>query len=125
MRQNKNFATHLHGDITYNVKEQCLSDENKVPRPDRFTVGVFQSQWDLIKEDLMKVFQEFAQGGIIHGLTNETYTCLIPEKLNSCKVKDFRPISLVTSLFKIISKVLSLRLREVLEDTISESQGLL
>ena len=54
---------------------------------------------------------------------NETYICLIPKKTNSGKIRDFRPISLVTSLYKIIAKVLSRRLRDVLGDTISESQG--
>ena len=90
---------------------------------DRFTMVLFQSQWETINEDMVKVFREFSQDGIIHGVTNEIYICLIPKKLNSCRVEDFRLISLVTSLYKIIAKVLSLRLREVLADTISESQG--
>ena len=75
------------------------------------------------KENILKVFQEFARDGIIHGVTNETYICLIPKKVNSTKVKDFRPINLVTSLYKIISKILSSRLKGVLSDTIAETQG--
>ena len=51
------------------------------------------------------------------------YICLIPKKSNSSSARDFRPISLVTSLYKIISKVLSFRLKEVLADTIAETQG--
>ena len=66
---------------------------------------------------------EFYNLGIINGITNETYICLIPKKLNSCRVKDFRPISLVTSLYKIIAKVLSKRLQVILGETISKSQG--
>ncbi|KAM7513902.1 hypothetical protein LguiA_003485 [Lonicera macranthoides] len=54
---------------------------------------------------------------------NGTYICLIPKRANSCKLKDFRPVSLVTSLYKILAKVFSLRLREVLEETISLCQG--
>ena len=75
-----------------------------------------------MKNNILKVFWEFARDGIVHGVTNETYICLIPKKMNSSKVKDFRPISLVTSLYKIISKVLSTRLKGVLADTIGESQ---
>ncbi|XP_062096226.1 uncharacterized protein LOC133802006 [Humulus lupulus] len=45
----------------------------------------------------------FFNDGVIHGRTNEIFTCLIPKKLNSCRVRDFRPIS----LYKIISKVLA------------------
>ena len=75
-----------------------------------------------MKADILKVFLEFENDGIIHGATNETYICLIPTKANSSKVKDFRPISLVTRLYKIISKVLSLCLKGVLEDTIAKTQ---
>lgn len=39
------------------------------------------------------------------------------------KLRDFRSINLVTSLYKIIAKVLFLRLREVLEFTISNEQA--
>ena len=49
---------------------------------------------------------------------------MIPKKeAKSSKLKDFRPISLVTSLYKIISRVLSTCLKGVLADTIGESQG--
>ena len=98
-------------------------DESKAPGPDGFTLELYQTQWETMKEDILRVLFEFAKDGIIHGVTNETYICLIPKKANSSKVKDFRPISLVTSLYKIISKVLSNRLKGVLEDTISKNQG--
>lgn len=55
--------------------------------------------------------------------TNASFICLIPRKEKSIKIGDFRPISLVTSLYKILAKVLSRRLRVVLEGTISSAQG--
>ena len=97
-------------------------DGNKAPGPDSFTLELFQSQWETMKDDVMRVFREFAKDGIVHGVTNETYIFLVPKKANSSKVKDFRPISLVTNIYKIIAKVLSSRLKEVLANTIGESQ---
>ena len=41
----------------------------------------------------------------------------------SKKISDYRPISLITSLYKIIAKVLSGRLRGVLHETIHSTQG--
>ena len=92
-------------------------DGNKAPGPDGFTVELFQSQWETMKDEIMKVFFEFGRDGIIHGITNETYICLIPKKSSTLTVKNFRPISFVTSLYKLISKVLSMRLKEVLAET--------
>ena len=42
-----------------------------------------------MKEDILKVFWELARDGVVHGVTNETYICLMPKKMNSSKVKDF------------------------------------
>ena len=106
------------------VKEAVFEcDGNKAPGPDGFSMVVFQSQWDTVKNKIMKVFKEFYKSSIINGITNETYICLIPKKLNSCRVKDFRPISLVTCLYKIIAKVLAKKLQVVLGETIYKSQG--
>ena len=53
----------------------------------------------------MKIFQEFHSSGIINQSTNATFIALVPKKSQSHKVSDFRPISMVTSLYKIIAKV--------------------
>ena len=54
---------------------------------------------------------------------NATFLCLIPKKTNAINIKDFRPISLVGSLYKLLSKVLAHRLRCVLDKLISNSQN--
>ena len=53
---------------------------------------------------------------------NATFLLLIPKKLNAEEVKDFRPISLVDGVYKIIAKVLANRLRVVLSDIIWDSK---
>ena len=47
----------------------------------------------------------------------------MPKKSQTFKILYFRPISLVTSLYKINVKVLSRHLRRVLHETIFSSQG--
>ncbi|KAA3476450.1 reverse transcriptase [Gossypium australe] len=47
---------------------------------------------------------------------------LIPKIENSSEIADFRPICLVSSLYKIVAKVLSRRLREVIGELVSETQ---
>ena len=41
---------------------------------------------------------------------NASFLTLIPKKVDAVEIKDFRPISLVGGIFKIISKVLANRL---------------
>lgn len=54
----------------------------------------------------MKVMLEFFfESCITNSVTNETFICLNPKKTNSVNVKDFRPISLVACLYKVVSKV--------------------
>jgi hypothetical protein len=54
---------------------------------------------------------------------NATFVSLIPKKADAVDVKDFRPISLVRGVYKIISKVLANKLKSVLEKLISSSQN--
>ena len=48
---------------------------------------------------------------------------ILLELIQTKKNSDFKPISLITSLYKIIVKVLLGRLREVLHETIHSTQG--
>ena len=45
------------------------------------------------------------------------------KKNNTLNIIDFRPISLVGSVYKLLSKVLANRLRRVMDNFISESQN--
>ena len=47
-----------------------------------------------------------------------TFIALIPKKNDASNIRDFQPISLVGSVYKILSKVLANRLRVVLDQWI-------
>ena len=98
-------------------------DRDNALGPDGFTIAVFQNCWDVIKEDLVRVFAEFHRSEIINQSNNASFIVLLPKKSMSKKISNFRPISLITCLYMIIAKVLSERLREVLHETIHCTQG--
>jgi hypothetical protein len=95
---------------------------NKTPGPDGFIAEFFKKSWNILKEDIKGVFNDFFKNGIINASVNETYICLIP-KIGAKSAGDFRPISLTTYLYKIITRVLSERLKKVLPSTITEYQS--
>lgn len=56
-------------------------------------------------------------------LWNATFLALIPKKVGSVEVLDFRSISLVNGVYKILFKVLANRLSSVMETLISKPQN--
>lgn len=93
----------------------------KVPGPDGFSMAFFQCYWDIVKQDVMEVLHHFHTYGSFHKSINVTFIALIPKKPGALECKDFRPISLITRIYKIIAKVLANRLKKVLEKVISDS----
>ena len=80
---------------------------DKAPGLDDFTMAFFQSCWSLVKSDIMNVFHSFHALAVFEKSLNATFLALIPKKIDAVDVKDFRPISLVGGLYKIIAKVLA------------------
>ena len=69
----------------------------------------------------MAMFQNFHTLVVFEKSLNVSFLALIPKKVDAMEIKDFRPISLVGGIYKIISKVLANRLRRVAHGLISYS----
>ena len=76
-----------------------------------------------MEKDVLAVFEEFFQHCKFEKSLNATFIDLIPKKNDATNIRDFQPISLVGSVYKILSKVLANRLRVVLDQLISETQN--
>ena len=103
----------------------ALMDMNgdKAPGPDDFTVAFWQSSWELVKEEIMDLFREFYDQRSFAKSLNSTFLVLIPKKGGAKDLGDFRPISLLGSLYKILAKVLVNRLKKVLDKVVSGDQN--
>lgn len=77
----------------------------------------------IIKGDLEGVFKDFFERGMLNRSVIESFVCLIPKKGNANRLKEFQPINLITSVYKILAKVFANCLRKVLPSTIFETQG--
>lgn len=83
----------------------------------------FKASLDIIKEDLMKVIKEFEVTGNLDWRLNVTSLKLIPKTSGAVSFHNFRPISLIGGVYKIVSKLLAERLKTVLPYIISDYQG--
>jgi hypothetical protein len=101
---------------------KCMN-RDKALGPDGFTLAFFQDCWDVIKSDLMGVFQDFYTHSKFVKSISATFLALIPKKSGAVDLKDFRRISLVSEVYKIIAKVLANRLRKVVEKIMLKSQN--
>lgn len=71
----------------------------------------------------MATMEDFHKEAFLDKGSNTTFICLIPKKEGADLIKDFRPISLVGSMYEIISKVLGFHLKEVIKNIISPNQS--
>ncbi|XP_058784212.1 uncharacterized protein LOC131658983 [Vicia villosa] len=94
----------------------------KAPGIDGYGTKIFKASWNTIKKDVIVAVQEFFVKGKLYKAFNSTIVTLIPKHEHANEVKDVRPIAGCTTFFKIISKVLTNRLGNVLPDIIHQSQ---
>jgi len=100
---------------------QC--EGSKSPGPDGFNFSFIRKSWEFIKDDISAAMALFHRTGIIPKGCNASFIALIPKVRDPSKLEQYRPISLVGALYKIISKVLAGRLKKVLPAIIDESQS--
>jgi len=98
-------------------------DSFKTLGPDGFGAGFFKNYWHIIKKDLFNGVSEFFTNCKMLKEINHTFIKLIPKVPNRSKTNHYRPISLCSTIYKTISKILVNRLRPLLEKLISPFQS--
>eukprot|EP00253_Pinus_taeda_P015506 PITA_15506 len=96
--------------------------KDKSPGPDGWTIELFTHFFESIGDELTEVVDESRRKGEIHLPFNATFIALIPKKEDPDSFEDFRPISLCNCIYKIIAKIIALRLKPILSKNISSEQ---
>ena len=78
---------------------------------DGYNFKFIKEMWEVIKDEIYDSVMEFFATGSSAKQLNVTWVTLIPKVENSTSIEQYRPISMVGSLYKIISKILSFRLK--------------
>lgn len=72
--------------------------------------------------DLLGTVCNFHQKELFEKSFNATFIALIPKKAGAEELKDFRPISLTGSVYKILPKLFTGRLKSVVGKLVNEHQ---
>lgn len=97
---------------------------DKAPDPDGFTGKFYKTCWQIIKVDIMAAVSAVWSRKIRNfEQLNSAYITLLPKKEEATSIRDFRPVSLVHSFAKLITKLLANRLVGRLDQMVSPNQS--
>jgi hypothetical protein len=97
-------------------------DHNKALGTDGFLAEFYQVFWEVIKDDLLALFDEFYQGILTAYSLNFGVITLIPKKETATKSQECQPICLFNVSFKILTKVFTNRISIVAKKVICPTQ---
>ena len=75
----------------------------------------FHSCWEIIKFDILLMFEEFENQNLDLGWLNYGIIALLPKTKEANKIQQYRPICLLNVVYKIFTKTLMLRLEKIPE----------
>jgi hypothetical protein len=97
---------------------------DKAPGPDGFTGLFYKKAWGTIKMDVMNAFNAFWLLDFrSFNHLNDAYMILLKKKEHPAEIRDYRPISLIHSFSKLITKCLANRLAGVLDALVLRNQS--
>lgn len=115
--------------LTQNVSDEEIKRAafgvkgSSTPGEDGFSGFFYQKFWHVVGPTVITEVRSFFSSSVLPPGWNQTQLCLIPKINNPTNMKDMRPISLCSVQYKIVSKILCERLKLILPQIISETQG--
>uniref|UniRef100_A0A8C1S2L1 Reverse transcriptase domain-containing protein n=1 Tax=Cyprinus carpio TaxID=7962 RepID=A0A8C1S2L1_CYPCA len=94
----------------------------KAPGIDGIPVEFYKSLWAVLGDDLLEVLNDSLTRGSLPTSCRRAVITLLPKKGNLRNIKNWRPVSLLCSDMKILSKALAVRLRDVIGGVIHIDQ---
>ena len=83
----------------------------------------FQKHWELLRHDITSAVLGFLNGGDLPLGLNDTSITLIPKVRNPQSISQYRPISLCPVPYKIGAKMITNRLKEIMDAVVGVEQS--
>jgi hypothetical protein len=98
-------------------------EKNKAAGPDGFPAEFYQVFWEVIKPDLMALFDQLKVGDLPLFKLNFGVITLLPKKEDAVQIQQYRPICLLNVCFKIFTKVGTNRITGIAPKVIRPTQS--
>ncbi len=97
-------------------------ESGRVPGIDGIPVDFYKCFWEVIGEDLLEVLNGSLDEGLLPLSCRRAVLTLLPKKVDLTDIKNWRPVSLLCSDYKILSKSLANRLSKTMNEAIHPDQ---
>lgn len=88
--------------------------DDKAPCIDGFNAKVFKASWRGIKKEVIADVHDFFEENRLYPAVNSAMVTLIPKNSEAKIMIDMRPIACCTTVYKIISRILTIKLSKVI-----------
>ncbi|KAJ4919191.1 hypothetical protein JOQ06_000140 [Pogonophryne albipinna] len=94
----------------------------KAPGIDGLPPEFYKTFWDFLKEDLMDLFNESLNDSFLPLSCRRAVLTLLQKKGDLQEIKNWRPVSLLCTDYKLLFRALSSRLRKVMDQVVDRTQ---
>ncbi|CAI5458902.1 unnamed protein product [Closterium sp. Yama58-4] len=95
---------------------------NKAPGKDGLPKELFEAHWDVLGKHFMKLVADFSESAVLPTSTKDAVTILLHKKGGRDQIENYRPITLLSSVYKVLARVVADRIKKVLHEVISTEQ---
>lgn len=95
---------------------------NKALGPDGLTSGFYKSSWHILGDEVVNSIRHFFFSSFMPTATNSTILSMVPKHTGASSITDYRPISCLNTLYKVVSRLLVKRLKPILPLLIAPNQ---
>ncbi|XP_060182487.1 uncharacterized protein LOC132612182 [Lycium barbarum] len=96
---------------------------DKSPGVDGFPAEFFKAFWPVIGEEVTNAILQFFENGRLLRSINCTTITLVPKVTTPNFVKEFRPIACCSTIYKLIAKIMTTKLKTVVDYLVGPSQS--
>lgn len=87
---------------------------NKAPGPNGLTSAFYKSAWDILGSEVIQSIQHFFRSSFLPASTNAAILSLVPKYPGASLITEYRPISCLNTIYKVLSRLLVRKLKPLL-----------